>query len=280
MNVDNIFMKLLKKHTNIDKMFINTFFIKFKINGKFDYHIKDEDASEYLQIKLDTLRRKLLNKTSKSGKFIENIDYIKIKNDKTTGLIYMLNYPCFEKIAMSGNSDNSEVVRNYYIKMRELMTRNSPIIYQSIENKELRKNYSNNSIYFFAADDRKPDLVKVGRTNDIMKRLRIYNTGRILEEELKYFVLVENPKLIEKCMKLLLLKNNQVSNNEELFNITPQKLKKIIDDCFSNYVSTKENEKIYVEVANLLGLYAYTKDEIHIKLYCYKYIPSIKDEND
>lgn len=80
-------------------------------------------------------------------------------------------------------------------------------------------------------------------------------------------------------MKLLLLQNNQVSNNEELFNITPQKLKKIIDECFSNYVSTKENEKLYEEVANLLGLYAYTKDEIHIKLYCYKYIPSMKDEN-
>lgn len=76
----------------------------------------------------------------------------------------------------------------------------------------------------------------------------------------------------------LLLQNNQVSNNEELFNITPQKLKKIIDECFSNYVSTEE--KLYEEVAHLLGLYAYTKNEIHIKLYCYKYIPSMKDEND
>jgi phage anti-repressor protein len=274
MNKDSIFIKLLKKHTNIDKMFINTFFKKFKINGKLYYHIKDEDASEYLQIKLDTLRRKLI---SKSRRFIENIDYIKIKNDKTTGLIYMLNYPCFEKLAMSGNSDKTEVVRNYFIKIRELITRNPGIIYQSIEKQELRKIYS---IYFFAADDRKLDLVKVGRTNDIMGRLRVYNTGRIHEGELKYFVLVVNPKLIEKCMKLLLLKNNQVSNNEELFNITPQKLKKIIDECFSNYVSTKEHEKLYEEAANLLGLYAYARDEIHIKLYCYKYIPSTKDEND
>lgn len=84
MNKDSIFIKLLKKHTNIDKMFINTFFKKFKINGELYYNIKDEDASEYLQIKLDTLRRKLLNKISKSGRFIENIDYIKIKNDRTT----------------------------------------------------------------------------------------------------------------------------------------------------------------------------------------------------
>ena len=91
------------------------------------------------------------------------------------------------------------------------------------------ENYFDNSLYFFAVDDRKPNLVKLDRTYDIMRRLRIYNTGRI-HEELKYFILVDNPKLKEKCMKLL--KNNQVLNNE-------QKLKKIIDPCFCNYDSAK-----------------------------------------
>ena len=111
----------------------------------------------------------------------------------------MLNYPCFEKLAMSGNSDKSEVVRNYFIKIRELMTRHSAIIYQSIEKKELRKIYSNNSIYFFAADDRKPELVKIGRTNDIMGRLRIYDTGRIQEEEL---LNIKNLRFFIFCTKL------------------------------------------------------------------------------
>ena len=267
MSKDSMFIKLLKKHTNIDIDFINTFFKKFKINGELDYHIKDEDASEYLQIKLDTLRRRLLNKFSKSKRFIENIDFIKIKNGRTTGLRYMLNYQCFEKLAMSGDSVKSEAVRNYFIKIREFITENQAVIYQSIENKEELHKYSgHDSIYFFAADDRKPDFIKVGRTNDIVKRLKTYNTGRIKEVELKYFALVKNPKLIEKCIKLL-LKNKQVFINREIFNITPQKLKKVIDECYCNYVSKKENDKLYEEVANLLGLYAYTKDKIHIKPY-------------
>ena len=102
---DSMFIKLLKKYTNIDTDFIDIFFKKFKINGELDYHIKDNDAALYLQIKLDTLRRRLLNKFSKSKRFIENIDYIKIKSGNTTGVIYMLNYQCFEKLAMSGDSD-------------------------------------------------------------------------------------------------------------------------------------------------------------------------------
>ena len=262
-----MFIKLLKQHTNIDIDFINTFFKKFKINGELDYHIKDDDAAKYLQIKLDTLRRRLLNKFSKSKRFIENIDYIKIKSGNTTGLIYMLNYQCFEKLAMSGDSDKSEAVRNYFIKIREFITENQALIYQSIENNdELHKYSGYSSIYFFAADERKPNFLKVGRTDDIVKRLNTYNTGRIKEVDLKYFALVKNPKLIEKCIKIL-LKNNQVFINREIFDITPKKLKKIIDECYCKYVSKKDNEKLYEEVATLLGLYAYTKDKIHIKPY-------------
>jgi phage anti-repressor protein len=264
---DSMFIKLLKKHTNIDIDFINIFFKKFKINGELDYHIKDENAAEYLQIKLDTLRKRLLNKFSKSIRFIENIDYIKIKSGNTTGVIYMLNYQCFERLAMSGDSEKSETVRNYFVKLREFITDNQAIIYQSIENKEeLHKFSGYSSIYFFAADERKPNLLKIGHSDDIVKRLRTYNTGRIKEVDLKYLALVKNPKLIEKCVKIL-LKKNQVFANREIYNITPNKLKKIIDECYCNYVSRKENDKLYEEVSTLLGLYAYTKDKVHIKPY-------------
>jgi hypothetical protein len=36
---DSIFINLLKKHTNIDIKFINTFFKKFKIGGELDFDI-------------------------------------------------------------------------------------------------------------------------------------------------------------------------------------------------------------------------------------------------
>ena len=264
---ENVFIELLKKHTSIDIDFINTFFKKFKIGGELHFDIKDKDVSKYLGIELTTLRKRLLNIFSKKKNFIENVDFIKKKSGKTTGLIYMLNYQCFEKLAMSGDSKKSEEVREYFVKLREFLVENQKSIYQAMENKDDLKKYSTyESIYFFAVDERKKDIFKIGRTTDIINRLRNYNVGRIKEVELKYFAIVKNSLLIEKCIKHN-LKNKAVFDRKEIFHTKPEIIKKIIDDCYCKYVSKKENDDLYRELSDLLGLYSYTKDKVNIKPY-------------
>ena len=266
-NKDSIFISLLKKHTTIDNKFINTFFKKFKIGGELDFDIKDKMVADYLNITLDNVRRRLQNKYSKTKKFIENVDFMKIKSGKTTGVTYMINYQCFEKIAMSGETQQSETVRLYFIKLREFLVENQKMIFQAIENKdELNKYRGYESIYFFAIDGRKPNIFKVGRTQDIVQRLRNYNVGRIKEIDLKYFVLVKNNLLIEKCIGLK-LENQRYIPDREIFKVDPKKLKKVIDECYCKYVSQQQNEELYKEISDLLGLYAYTKDKINIKPY-------------
>jgi phage anti-repressor protein len=267
-NTESVFIKLLKEHTTIDSTFINTFFKKFKVGGELDFEIKDSNVAKYLDVNLINIRKRLNNMFTKTKKFIENVDFIKIKSNKSNaGITYMLNYQCFEKLAMSGDSSKSETVRNYFIKIREFMYENQELIYQSVENKkDLNKFRGYESIYFFAVDDRKPDIFKVGRTQDIIQRLRNYNIGRIKEVDLKYYALVNNSIMIEKCVKLKLDKN-RVIEGREIFKVDADKLKKIIDDCYCKYVSKKQNEELYKEISDLLGLYAYTKDKVHIKPY-------------
>ncbi len=72
-----------------------------------DFHLKDIYVADYLNIKFLTLRERLLNKYSKNKNYIEKVDYIKIKSNKTSGVTYMLNYQCFERLAMSGDSIKS-----------------------------------------------------------------------------------------------------------------------------------------------------------------------------
>ncbi len=142
-------------------------------------------------------------------------------------------------------------------------------IFFSLINTLLKKSvdfFNNESIYFIAIDERNPNILKLGRTTDIVKRLRNYNVGRIKEVDLKYFALVRDPLLIENCVKSVLEKN-KVFENREIFNISPTKLKKMIDYCYCKYVSSKKNDKLYKEISDLLGLYAYTKDKINIKPY-------------
>ena len=267
-NTESVFIKLLKEHTTIDSTFINTFFKKFKVGGELDFDIKDSNVAKYLDVNLINIRKRLNNMFTKTKKFIEKVDFIKIKSNKSNASItYMLNYQCFEKLAMSGDSSKSETVREYFVKLRDFMYEHQELIYQSIENKkDLNKFRGYESIYFFAVDDRKPDIFKVGRTQDIIQRLRNYNVGRIKEVDLKYYALVNNSVMIEKCVKLKLDKN-RVIDGREIFKVDSDKLKKIIDDCYCKYVSKKQNEELYKEISDLLGLYAYTKDKVHIKPY-------------
>jgi hypothetical protein len=266
-NNNSNFINLLKKYTIIDKKFINTFFKKFKVGEELDFHIKDIDVAKYLGVELNTIRRRLNNTFYKNINFIEKVDYIKRKTGKTDGLTYMVNYQCFERLAMGGDSEESESVRMYFVKLREFITENQKLIYQSMENYEDLKKYSYfETIYFFAVDDRKQNIFKIGRTIDIVKRLRNYNVGRIKEVDLKYLALVKNPLLIENCMKLQ-LKKYKLYENKEIYTIEPNKIKKIINDCYCKYVSKKENNDLYEELSNLLGLYSYTKDKINIKPY-------------
>ena len=129
---DSVFVKL---HTNIDEDFIDTFFKKFKIGGEIDFEIKDKKVAIFLDISLATLRKRLNNYFSKTKRFIEKIDYVRVKVGNTSGIIYMLNYQCFERLAMSGDSSKSETIRMYFVKLREFITDNQQLIYQAIEKK-------------------------------------------------------------------------------------------------------------------------------------------------
>ena len=97
----------------------------------------------------------------------------------------MVNYSCFERLAMNGDSEQSETVRLYFSKLREFLTENQHIFYQSLTNyADLEKYRGKETIYFFVCDERYPDIIKYGRTKDIVNRLRVYNVGRIREVEL------------------------------------------------------------------------------------------------
>lgn len=262
------FIDLLKKYTDINKTFIDTFFKKFKIGGELEFDIKDKIVAEYLEITLTSLRKRLRNQSNSNSHeiFYENIDYVKIKGETTSSVTYMLNYSGFERIAMTSNSQKAESVRLYFIKLREFLVDNQHLFYQSMTNKEELKKYAGfETIYFFAVDTRQ-NFFKVGRTIDILQRLRNYNVGRIKEVELKYLAIVKNAQIIEKCIGIKLNKH-RVEEHKEIFYVNPKKLKKIIDECYCKHVTKKEHDEMLNDLTNLLGLYSYIKNKVNIKPY-------------
>jgi len=134
--INHNLVALLKKHTDIDIDFIDAFFKEYKIGSDLEFNIKDTDAVKYLGISLSTIRRRLNNAYAKKSIFIEKTDYIKMKTKTTSAITYMISYQCFERLAMGGDSEKAEIVRMYFIKLREFLTKNQHLIYQAIENKQ------------------------------------------------------------------------------------------------------------------------------------------------
>ena len=117
----DIYQKLLK-YTTIDREFLETFFKKFKTGGKIEFNMKEDNVAKYLGIKLPTLRKRLLNFYSNTINFKEEVDYIRIRNGKY--ITYMINYQCFERLAMTGDSEQSEIVRSYFVKLHDFFVAN------------------------------------------------------------------------------------------------------------------------------------------------------------
>lgn len=91
---------------------------KIEVKSKFD--VKDIDAAKYLGISLQSLRNRLLNQNSKNKNYIEKVDYIKTKSGTSNAsLTYMINYQCFERLAVSGDSKKSKTIMTYFSKFRE-----------------------------------------------------------------------------------------------------------------------------------------------------------------
>lgn len=135
MNKDNKqFIKMLKKDTLIDIEFIDIFFKKFQIGDDLNFDIHEKDVADYLNIEIQTLRDRLNNKYTDDELYFEKADYIKVKTGKTSQVDYYLNYACFERIAMNGDTPESETVRLYFSKLREFITDNQYILVNHYKN--------------------------------------------------------------------------------------------------------------------------------------------------
>jgi hypothetical protein len=259
--MSNKFPELLKKYTAIDHNFIDTFFSNFQIRDDLVFAITDTSIAKYLNITINILRERLCNKYSNGEKYIYNVDYIKVRKDKSSQLTYLLNYQCFERIAMAGHTPESESVRMYFIQLRKFLSENQNVMGQAITKKQdLRKYNKFETIYFSAIDKRYNNINKLERAggeNGILSRIRDYNVGKIEEIDLKYIVLVKNAILIEACIKKKLF-SQQLYDGTEIYVVSLKKIKEVIDYCYCTNITNEEHAELQKEIADLLGFYSYT----------------------
>ena len=104
--------------------FITNYFAQFKPSEKLEFNINGIDVAKYLGITFQTLKKLLLNAYVKTNCYFINIDFIRVKKNSSNAITYYLNHQSFERLAMTGNTKESEIIRQYFINSRKFITAN------------------------------------------------------------------------------------------------------------------------------------------------------------
>jgi hypothetical protein len=126
---------------------------------------------------------------------------------------------------MQSRTKKGNEVRDYFILLRKFIDYYKNHFSQKIIDLTKDKKY----IYILLVNKNK-DIFKVGRTIDIRKRLYAYSTGRDKHPDIKFIMIIKDPKVIERCTNIFLKKYNY-KNKKELYKIDFDVLKKIVFGC-------------------------------------------------
>uniref|UniRef100_A0A6C0E087 Bacteriophage T5 Orf172 DNA-binding domain-containing protein n=1 Tax=viral metagenome TaxID=1070528 RepID=A0A6C0E087_9ZZZZ len=241
------------KRSNIPKNFLKDFFnLGGDTYGDTYKNIDFDDVVKWLDVIKNNLKRILKENFKIIDDYTE--EKILIKNKKR-GANYvskiMLTPDCFKELCMLSKTDKAKGVRKYYIVAEGLLRDHYEQIINDL-NEELglvknnmKKpiNVVGGHIYILKAmNTSQKDMYKLGNSDDMKKRLRVYNTGNANNIEPLFVMKVNDIDMVEGCIKNL-AKKYQYRKNKEVYNIDFTFLQKLCIKC-KNFIKQFEKEFI------------------------------------
>jgi len=239
------------KRSNIPKKFLQDFFnLGGDSYGDTFKNINFDDIVEWLDVQKNHLKRLLTNNFVILDDYTE--EQILVKNKKR-GANYvskiMLTPDCFKELCMLSQTEKAKGIRKYYIVAEGLLRDHFEQIINEL-NKELGliknnlkkpKEIIGGHVYILKAmNTTQKDMYKLGNSDDMKKRLRVYNTGNANNIEPLFVMKVDDINKVEGCIKNL-AKEYQYKKNKEVYNIDFKFLKKLCIKC-KNFIKQLEKE--------------------------------------
>jgi len=236
----------LKQHTVIPNEFIDDFLAMSMPQGEFSYGMQNQSildidiVSKWLNIRKDNLLATL------KESYRKNIDYTVKKmpsKDKSNNYIRVLITPdCFKRLCMRSRSKKSEDVRTYFIQLESMLFKYFEKMIEGMDadikrlenelnpNKMKKNENSRGYLYVLKASQKHDDMLKIGATKDLFKRLQTYQTGKLEEVEVLFKFETQNFKAVENCVKHAMT-SERYSKKKEIYQTDLMMLKKIIESC-------------------------------------------------
>lgn len=161
----------------------------------------------------------ILSKTNKSKKFIKWL---------TTNILPELR----KKKVFSSDENITKLLK----KINELEEQNK--ILQN--NLKLEKFPDGAMVYITEEKDLNGEIYyRLGKTDDMNKRIKIHNTHSIHNKKIVYFKEIKCPIQLETCIRSMLY-NYRIKNNKDYYKVSIDKIKKSFEKCIESMKCIEE----------------------------------------
>lgn len=255
----------IKQHTTVPEWFVNEYIDMVPM------HSLQTDAVVDLDIvarQLNSAKRTLFA-TLRIG-YKKNIDYIIVTEKLTRSGKYggnnykkiLLTPDCFKRLCMLSRAKNAEFVRSYYFAIEGLLFKYHQQMLEGMKHEietlekarattkspEMKMGY----IYVIRASGKKDSVYKIGRSQNLLARLRTYQSGKLEDIEVVFKWRTDDLKSMENCVKSFLDKERHMKY-KEIYKANLEMIKMIIHKC--DEIQQAKREYTMRSASNMNGGY-------------------------
>jgi len=232
----------LKKYSDVPVGFIEDFFNIAKEDYRHDeLSVYFDNVVKWLDVQKAHLKRLLIDKFEKDYDYI--IKEMKVKNKNGRGANYVelikITPDCFKELCMLSQTAKAKEVRKYYLTIEKLMKKYHELIEEKLykhlgllKTNQKPKTYKKGGVIYIVTAQNTDgiSLYKIGKSMNMTKRLKSYNTGNANDIEPLFIIQVKDIDKVEGCVKNL-VKEYQYRKYKEVYEIDLHVLKKVCNMC-------------------------------------------------
>jgi hypothetical protein len=230
--------QVIKLFTNVPHKFVNDFLALYDPKDPSRFIIDLNILAKWLDVVKADLMRTLRTSYTLGDDYIQE----KPKERKRVGkyggnreITVTLTADCMKRLCMRSRSAKAETVRTYFIEIEQFLFHYNEEIVDGLMNRIKNLQQTNIKI-------KKPDgpgvvyvirvgkTLKPGHTQDLLKRLPTYNTGRLEDVEVLHVYTTDYRKEVERCLKML-MSVKQYKKRRELYEVDLDIVKQLIKGC-------------------------------------------------
>ena len=242
----------LKKLSSVPNTFIDEMFALYDPDTvQTDFVVNLDAVAKWLHVTKGGLNKTL------AESYKQGVDYVvsRVPNPMVTGKYgrntykqILLTPDCFKRLCMRSRGKTAENVRSYFIAVETLVSKYRKQMMDGME-QEIRQLESGNRarrlakahgragyVYVLKASTKYDTVVKIGRTNDLTRRLREHGAALADDPEVLYIYRTDDAYAVETCVKGW-LKTRQwgrgISKYKEVYKADIDMIRNVINVCGS-----------------------------------------------